>query len=354
MSVNLRCVSHRILLVLCLALAVGLPARAATPPPEHARAEFEPLHIAFHPKATFLPPKSQPLLMALGARQLRVYDFANAAKPALRFAVAVQAAAAAFTHDGERIVTAGADGMLRFWALDGTQVGAPVRASDKPLVALAVSTRGRFIATLDEMLRVRLWRAEGLAPVLTLSLSRQKVDSPCAHGGVAVSPDEKFIAAISCTNDVYLWTAAGAPVPVAGGKSGYEACCGVGIGFSRDGRQLVVKRSFQPGHDGYLAPVMSGRAGKLGAFPGVAELRLFAPTEALAGDPQQLLIADIVGIRFVTFNGTPRGPSLMRADDAQFVRAIAATDDASAIAAITGESLIVLPTNGAAITAPLR
>ncbi len=339
--------------IVCIVLCLGFappPAGAQTPP------AFEPFHIAFHPKSDFTG-KGQRLLLALGERELRVVDLADEAKPAIHAAIDIEAAAASFLPDGERVVTAGKDGALRFWSLDGKEAAAPVRASDKPLAALAVSQSGRFIVAADEALRVRLWRADGkpaLAPGAALAMARQKVDFACSRSAVAISPDDKLVAAISCANIVYLWTAAGEPLPLAGGKFEYEACCPVAVGFARGGRHLVAVRAFQPGFGGYVASIAQARPGMLRDFPGTATLRHFVPLAGYSDSPPELLIVDLVGLRVVRLDGTPQGPSLVAPDIANSIRAIAVSADEQTIATIEDGAIVLRGIDGKPRGVPVK
>lgn len=321
-------------LLLGLVSAIA-PASAETAPP--ASEPFAPVALAFHPR-------SNTLVLARGSDGLRLIDFADPGNPVARAPIASKAMAAAFLVDGARIVTGGADGMLRFWSLDGTEAGAPIRASAAPIAGIVVSPRGGYIAAVDETLAIRLWRADGSGFGRPLNLPRQRGSFPCTRSDVAFSPDESLIAAISCTNTVMLWRVAGQPMAVPGGREGYEACCGVRIGFTADGRFLVASRSFQPGFTGYIWPVRNGRPGAIREFPGTTSLRAFAAL------PDGLLILDEAGLRRLDPAGRALGEAILRGEEAANVQIIAVSADAMRIATIeSGDAILLRAADGAAL-----
>jgi len=316
---------HRIALRTAVWLAISVLGAAGA-----AAEPFAPLELAFHPK-------SNTVVLARGEGALRLIDFADPTKPVDR-AITFTATAVAFLPDGQRFVTGGGDGMLRFWSLEGSESGTPFRASDAPIRSIAVSARGRFLATVDDRLAIRIWQANGQVFGRTLQMQRQRVDYPCTASGVAFAPDELAIAAISCTNNVYLWSLAGQPVAVPRGRDSYESCCGVRIGFSADGRYLIARRSFQPGYDAYF---WSRRAGALAGgrkFPGAESVREFAPLP----NTSELLILDQSGLRRLWPGGGIAGATLVPGEPANAIRAFAVSADGSRVATIEADDVVVI------------
>lgn len=334
-------IARRFVLSLCLIGAVALPASAeyVVPP----LGGFEPAALAFHPQ-------SSALLLVRGDTGVRVLDFGDPRNPLVRTAISVRARAAAFMPDGARIVTGDTGGMLRFWSLDGHEAGAPIQASTAQIESLTVSPSGRFIAVADSTLAIRLRQPDGKSLGRLMQMRRQRVESPCTRIHVASAPDEMRIAAISCTNEVAMWSVAGWPIAVPGGRDAYEACCAVRVGFTADGRFLVAVRAYQPGFDGFVWPLARGGVGARRTFPRTDSLRDFA---MLPGG-HELLVLDKDGIRRTNARGQPRGPTLVPPQPDVYVGAVAASADGTRIATIEEGAIVLRAGDGALLTRPPR
>src|SRR5262249_16624922 len=144
------------------------------------------------------------------------------------------------------------------------------------------------------------------------------------------------IAVISCRNNVHLRTREGRAIAVPRGREDYESCCGVKIGFSADGRFLIARRGYQPGFDAFVWTVSAGRLAGGQKFPHAPSVRDFA---GLPGTAQLLILAQAGG-RGLGPAGAP-GATLVPAESASGIQALAVSADGSRIATIEPDDIIV-------------
>ena len=77
----------------------------------------------------------------------------------------------AFLPDGQTVVTAGADGTVRFWSLDAQPLTV-LKQHQEEVYSVAVSPNGEYLATASADRTVRLWdRSGNLLKTLTGHLS---------------------------------------------------------------------------------------------------------------------------------------------------------------------------------------
>jgi hypothetical protein len=181
-----------------------------------------------------------------------------------------------------------------------------------------------------------------------MQMRRQRGEFPCTRIHVAIAPDEKRIAAISCTNEVAMWSVAGRPIAVPGGRDRYEACCSVRVGFTADGRFLVAVRAYQPGFGGFVWPLAGVSVGARRDFPRTDSLRDFA---MLPGG-HELLVLDKDGIRRGSARDEPRGPTLVPPQPDAYVSAVAASADGTRIATIEESAVVLRAGDGTLLTRP--
>jgi len=138
---------------------------------------------------------------------------------------------AAFSPDGERVVTASEDGTARVWdARSGKPIGQPLHHDGTVLFA-AFSRDGKFVVTASEDKTARVWDAR----------SGEAVTEPLRHTGAvqhaAFSPDGRLVATAGADNLAHIWSvddgaAVGQPL-VHGRRVTFVA-------FGPDGRRVVT------------------------------------------------------------------------------------------------------------------
>ncbi|MEB3335090.1 MAG: AAA-like domain-containing protein [Cyanobacteriota bacterium] len=142
--------------------------------------------------------------------------------------------AAAYSPDGQRIVSGSADHTLRLWsAANGQAIGAPFQGHRGRVRSVAFSPDGRRIVSGSDDKTVRLWDAT----------TGQPIGAPLAgHGeavlAVAFSPDGRRIATGSADRSLRLWDGtSGRPIgpPLRDQWTAVRA-----LSFSPDGRLIVI------------------------------------------------------------------------------------------------------------------
>lgn len=105
----------------------------------------------------------------------------------------------AFAPRGDLVASAGWDSTLRFWNLDATRHGQPVEAHLETVFTVSFSAAGDHVATTGLDDRVRLWTTAGLA-LGELPAARQDRIS-----AVALAPQAPVMAVGDSTGTVRLW-----------------------------------------------------------------------------------------------------------------------------------------------------
>ena len=131
-----------------------------------------------------------------------------------------------FTPDQQQVCSAGFDGCVRFWSLDGKSMNV-VEVIAAPICGLAWSSDGEIMATGHQDNSIRLWDRKG--ELLTVV---------GGHGGhveiVEFSPDGTLLASGSRDNSLRIWKRDGTPVSVFRGHLGAV----FGIQWTPDGREI--------------------------------------------------------------------------------------------------------------------
>jgi eukaryotic-like serine/threonine-protein kinase len=108
------------------------------------------------------------------------------------------ASALAFSPEVDRIVTAGDDGKLRIWQIDGTLL-AVLRGHAQPVLCIAFSPDGKYIASGGRDNNVRLWNAENFDQIARFAGHRDYVYS------LAWSRDGERLISGSGDHTVRIW-----------------------------------------------------------------------------------------------------------------------------------------------------
>ena len=138
---------------------------------------------------------------------------------------------AAFSPDGQRIVTASADSTARLWDAENGQQLRVLSGHTGRVASAAFSPDGRRIVTASYDKTARLWDAASGEPLRVLSGHTDRVND------AAFSPDGRRIVTASYDKTARLWDAAsGESLRVLSGHTGRVASAA----FSPDGRRIVT------------------------------------------------------------------------------------------------------------------
>jgi WD40 repeat protein len=136
-----------------------------------------------------------------------------------------------FSPDGKTVASAGADNAVRFWDVGRGEEVVPFGKRPPAVRAAAASADGKLLATTDHD-TVSVWDVARGREVVRIR-SGQTV----LHGGVALSPDGKSVAAGLFDRSVCVWDAAtGEPR----GRFPLKDTWPAGVAFSADGKTLIV------------------------------------------------------------------------------------------------------------------
>ena len=135
-----------------------------------------------------------------------------------------------FTPDGQRLISAGKDGTIRFWdAVTGHKLST-IEGDGVPVLGLSVTSDGRYLASGNGNGVLNLWNLESGEFIRSLSGHQGAINC------VAVSQDGRRIASASSDKTIKLWEfETGEELVSLAGHRGAV----LGVAFSPNGEQLV-------------------------------------------------------------------------------------------------------------------
>jgi WD40 repeat protein len=135
-----------------------------------------------------------------------------------------------FTPDGQTLISAGMDRLIKLWTVPGWQQSGTLEGHEKSVNSLSLSPDGRMLASGSTDGTVRLWSLPEGRLLHTLSNGKKTV------AAVRVSPEGSRIAAGSYGGRAAVWTAAGEEVSaIVAGKGNIST-----VDFCLDGQVLAT------------------------------------------------------------------------------------------------------------------
>ncbi|HRI61534.1 MAG TPA: hypothetical protein PK228_17470, partial [Saprospiraceae bacterium] len=132
----------------------------------------------------------------------------------------------AFSPDGQRLYSAGSDGFIRAWTLEGDSLWAS--NNGKQIWSIAVSPDGKYIASAANEVAVRLWDSEG-------RLIKKCFDHLMANYHVVWSPDGHKFASSGWDRTAKIWDTNGNCLQTLNHPDGVY-----GSAFTPDNQRLVT------------------------------------------------------------------------------------------------------------------
>ena len=143
----------------------------------------------------------------------------------------------AFSPDGQRVLTASSDRTARVWNTDGSGVPKVLVGHERSLTFAAYSPDGRRILTASKDGTARVWNTEGSGPSVVLSVG---FSGPFLRTAAAFSPDGERLVIACAENAACVWPGDGVGDPIVLRGHRYPVFAAA---FSPDGgRVLTVSR----------------------------------------------------------------------------------------------------------------
>ncbi|MEN0065663.1 MAG: WD40 repeat domain-containing protein [Myxococcota bacterium] len=169
--------------------------------------------------------------------------------------------AAAFSPDGAHVVTASWNGTARVWRADGTGSPVVLEGHADDVRAASFSPDGQRVVTASDDRTARVWQADGTEDPVVLEGHTDSVTA------AAFSPDGQHVVTASCDRTARVWRAdgTGAPVVLQGHTDRVTAAA-----FSPDSQRVVTASDDRTARvwqaDGTGAPVvLKGHTGFVNA-----------------------------------------------------------------------------------------
>ncbi|HEX5744774.1 MAG TPA: AAA family ATPase [Archangium sp.] len=181
--------------------------------------------------ALFSPDGSRIAVMCGNDRTVRVWKTDGSGEPVVLRGHEASVWSAAFSPDGQRIVTASLDKTARVWKADGSGEPVVLRGHEASVLSAAFSPDGQRIVTASEDNTARVWKADGSGEPVVLRGHENSVWS------AAFSPDGQRIVTASSDKTARVWKADGSGEPVV--LRGHEDSV-LSAAFSPDGQRIVT------------------------------------------------------------------------------------------------------------------
>ena len=192
-----------------------------------------PMHEISVLSAAFSP-DGERIVTALLDRTARIWDARSGQPIAILQGHQGAVESAAFSPDGERIVTASWDNTARIWDARSGQTIATLRGHQGPVESAAFSPDGERIVTASWDNTARIWDARSSQPITTLQGHEGEVPR------AAFSPDGTRIVTASWDRTARIWDArSGQPIAT---LQGHESSVR-SAAFSSDGTRIVTASS---------------------------------------------------------------------------------------------------------------
>jgi WD40 repeat protein len=185
-------------------------------------------------KVEFRPGDPETLLVVNQSGRIDLFDISNPDRPNKSHEIWASAVDAAFSPSGDRIVSGGRDGTVRFWTLEGQPAAEPFEGHEGSVFSVAFSPSGDRIVSGGGDGTVRLWTLEGQSAAEPFKGHEGWVIS------VAFSPSGEHIVSGGRDGTFRLWTLEGQPAaaPFKGHEGGNFG--GVrSVAFSPSGDRIV-------------------------------------------------------------------------------------------------------------------
>ncbi|WP_437665632.1 nSTAND1 domain-containing NTPase [Sorangium sp. So ce1182] len=175
-------------------------------------------------------PDGQRIVSASWDKTVRVWNSDGSGLPLVLRGHEDHVFAAAFSPDGQHIVSASADKTVRVWNADGSGLPLVLRGHDAVVYAAAFSPDGQRIASASWDKTVRVWNSDGSGLPLVLRGHDDRVYA------AAFSPDGQRIVSASMDKTVRVWNADGSGQPLV--LRGHDDFVFTAA-WSPDGRRIV-------------------------------------------------------------------------------------------------------------------
>ncbi len=175
-------------------------------------------------------PDGQRVVTASSDKTARVWDVTTG-KELARFLQQDSVSSAAFSPDGQRVGTASFDQTARVWDATTGKELLQLKGHGGPVVSVAFSPDGQRVVTASEDETARVWHADGTGKEVVLQGHEDRIMS------AAFSPDGRSVVTASADTTARVWRADGTDSPVV--LQGHQSIV-TSAAFSPDGRSVVT------------------------------------------------------------------------------------------------------------------